>query len=148
MKHDTKRHVNQNEGKIPKMDDWRKEAGRRLARAMKEREWGPADLAAAVDYFVSPQAISNYVSGFRGLKVDVAKALAQALGNVSAAYLMTLDDEPQHSQPLQPDERALLDNYNAADERGKRSIRSVADAQRPEPMNGGDHPTKVATKSS
>ena len=64
------------------------------------------------------------------MPVEVAKAFAKALGNTSSAYLMTLDDAP--IPPLPPDEGALLDNYKAADERGRRNIRRAAEQERPQ----------------
>ena len=52
--------------------------------------------------------------------------LARALGNVSAAYLLCVDDDLDH---LNQRERALISNFRAADERGRDTISRIAETQ-------------------
>jgi transcriptional regulator with XRE-family HTH domain len=105
-----------------------KKIGARLKERLDARGWTPTELHLRTNGIVTVAAICNYVSGYRRMPVEVAKAFAEALKNTSSAYLMTLDDVP--TPPLPPDQSALLDNYLAADERGRRKIRSIADEER------------------
>lgn len=74
---------------------------------------------------LSVSRISNYEHGTRKPGIEEAVQLAQALGNISAAEILGIDEESN----LTPQERALLDNFRAADERGKKTIIGVAESQ-------------------
>jgi transcriptional regulator with XRE-family HTH domain len=72
---------------------------------------------------LSKSRISNYEQGIRRLSVEAAKVLAEALGNVSPAYLLCVDDGETKS----PDEMQLLQRYRAADADGKAEIMGLAE---------------------
>jgi transcriptional regulator with XRE-family HTH domain len=69
--------------------------------------------------------ISNYEQGIRRLGLEEAKALAEALGTVSATYLLCLDDEGF----LSVQEQELLRCFRQTDERGRETILDVARGQ-------------------
>lgn len=57
--------------------------------------------------------------------IEAALELAKALGSVSAAYLLYLDDEGR----LIDRERKLLERFRKADERGKDAILRLAEIE-------------------
>jgi len=107
------------------------EIGRRLRAARHAQKLSLAQLAALTNS-LSKSRISNYEQGIRRMGIEEAQALTRALGSVTATYLLCLDDEPQ----LTVDELELLRNYRAADERGKETIRRLAESQ-VQYQNGG-----------
>lgn len=107
----------------PGMDD-KKETGRRIRGLRNEHGWTLQDLSRETGGALSKSRISNYEQGLRGIGVYEARLLARALGT-TAAYLLLIEPEDY----LPPDERTLLQKYRASDDRGKKSIQSVADAQ-------------------
>lgn len=104
----------------------KKESGRRLrasriAAGFRTLE----DLAAASGDRFSVSRLGNYEIGHRAMSPEVAKELA-VLVRRSAAWLLCLDDDD-----LKPDEKALLSNYRAADDRGKSTISRIAETESP-----------------
>lgn len=104
----------------------KRESGRRLREArisagLKTLE----ELAAASGDRFSVSRLGNYEVGHRAMSPEVAKELA-ALVNRSAAWLLCLDDDV-----IKPDEKALLSNYRAADDRGKKTISRIAETESP-----------------
>ena len=65
--------------------------------------------------------ISNYEQGIRHLGMDEAQILAQALGTVSALYLLYLDDEGF----LSDQEQELVRCFRRTDKRGRETIVGV-----------------------
>jgi hypothetical protein len=57
--------------------------------------------------------------------LEEAQELALALGSVTPTYLLCLDD----TDPLSEPERALVERFRLADERGRETILRIADAQ-------------------
>ncbi|MBK1699641.1 transcriptional regulator [Thiococcus pfennigii] len=100
------------------------EIGRRLRAARHAQRLSLAQLAALTKS-LSKSRISNYEQGIRRMGIEEAQTLARALGSVTATYLLCLDDEPQ----LTIDELELLRSYRAADERGRDTIRQLAEIQ-------------------
>jgi transcriptional regulator with XRE-family HTH domain len=74
---------------------------------------------------LSKSRISNYEQGIRRRGLEEATMLAQALGTVSASYLLCLDDEGFLSEQ----EWELLRCYRRTDERGRETILGVARSQ-------------------
>ncbi|KAA6183650.1 helix-turn-helix transcriptional regulator [Thiohalocapsa marina] len=68
--------------------------------------------------------ISNYEQGLRRLRIESAEILAQALGNVTTAHLLCLDEGELR---LNDEEQRLLEVYRSADELGRATIMGVAD---------------------
>lgn len=66
--------------------------------------------------------ISNYEQGIRRMGTEEALALADALGSVSAAHLLCVDDD----HVLSPDERRLLERYRSLTIEAKASLRQLA----------------------
>jgi transcriptional regulator with XRE-family HTH domain len=81
-------------------------------------------LAERTDGQVSAAMISGYEGSQRRIGIEEARVLAKALGTVTPAYLLCVEE----SMPLAPDETALLDMYRAADARGRALIREKAAA--------------------
>ena len=69
--------------------------------------------------------VSIYEQGIRRMGLEEARMLADALGTVSAVYLLRLDDKGV----LSGQERELLKYFRRTDERGKATILRVAESQ-------------------
>ena len=113
-----------------------RDIGLRLRKARRGQGLSLEDLAVRTDRALSRSRISNYEQGLRRLGLEEAMQLAQALGTLSAAEILGLDDEDF----LAGEERNLLGLFRGADARGKEEIlhvaRSVAD------LDGGDRRTE------
>lgn len=101
-----------------------KQIGLRLRAARKAQSLSLAALAARTSS-LSKSRISNYEQGLRRMGLEEAQLLAAALGNVTATYLLCLENEGQMSER----EGALLEHYRQADERGKETILRIAESQ-------------------
>ena len=102
----------------------KEEIGRRIREARKERKLTQSNVCELVAG-LQVSTLSNWEQGLREMGVDEAKRLAPVLG-VSAAYLLTLTDEPA-SEAISDDERHLLELYRHADERGHDAILGAAE---------------------
>lgn len=80
-----------------------------------------AALVRELDW-LTPQALSAYVTGERMLSLDRTIKLAEFL-KVKPAYLLCLEDS------LTKREEALLNAYRHTDERGKQTIQRVAESE-------------------
>ncbi len=85
--------------------------GRRLRAAREARALSLAALAELTGGRYSKSRISNYELGLRRLPIEGAQSLAEALGNVSAAHLLCLDQNCAAG----PEEAELLRNFRALD---------------------------------
>jgi len=74
---------------------------------------------------LSKSRISNYEQGIRRLGIEEALTLAEALGTVSATYLLYLDDEGF----LSDEEQELVRWFRKTDDRGRETILELAEAQ-------------------
>ena len=74
--------------------------------------------------------IANYEHGTRAMDLEIVKQLSEILGVDPAWLACFIDDDDQ----MKPTERALLQNYRATDERGRRLISRVAEEELPNPM--------------
>jgi transcriptional regulator with XRE-family HTH domain len=68
--------------------------GRRLARTRVSRGLTLAQLAERTNGVCSKSQISNYERGIRRMSVESAWALAAALGDITPAWLLFLDEGP------------------------------------------------------
>lgn len=67
---------------------------------------------------LSKSRISNYEQGIRRLSIEAAQMLASALGSVSVAHLLCLDEPTA----LAPRERDLVAQFRALDEPGRSAL--------------------------
>lgn len=100
--------------------------GKRLRAAREACGLSVQQLADRTDGALLKSRIGNYEQGIRRPSIEVACALAEALGNASAAYLLGVDDV---NAGFSADEMSLLDRFRAADETGRKTIIAVAETQ-------------------
>jgi transcriptional regulator with XRE-family HTH domain len=98
--------------------------GSRLRAARQARGFSLSRLAEQTGGHYSKSRISNYEQGLRRMSVEAALALAEALGNVSAAQLLCVEGG---ETPLarDPDEMQLLEAFRAKDPDGQRQALSA-----------------------
>ncbi|MBK1632846.1 hypothetical protein CKO31_19255 [Thiohalocapsa halophila] len=108
-----------------------REIGRRLRAARHARGLSLAGLAALTDGLYGKSRISNYEQGLRRPSVEGAQALAEALGNVSAAYLLCL--EGGEATAMSAEEMRLLDAFRRADADWQQRVLDCAHAVQLEP---------------
>ncbi len=100
--------------------------GLRLRAARHARKLSLSELAALTDGAYGKSRISNYEQGLRRLSVEGAHALADALGNVSAAQLLGLEE--RQTLAISADETRLLDAFRQADPDWQRRVLDCAHA--------------------
>ncbi|WP_295541173.1 helix-turn-helix domain-containing protein [uncultured Thiohalocapsa sp.] len=105
--------------------------GLRLRAARHARRLSLAELAELTDGVYSKSRISNYEQGIRRLSVEGAQSLARALGNVSAAYLLCLNEDEATS--FTEDELLLLDVFRQVDAPSRRFVLTCAEAVQHQP---------------
>jgi transcriptional regulator with XRE-family HTH domain len=102
--------------------DIKHEIGRRLSTSRDAAGLTLQEVCDAVPG-LSTSRLSNYEQGTRTLPVQFAKLIAPILG-VTADWLLTLtNDTPD------PQEQCLLDHWRHTDDRGRRAILRVAEAE-------------------
>ena len=104
--------------------DLTKKIGQRLRAARHAQGLSLSELSTRTGS-LSKSRISNYEQGIRRMGLEEAQELALALGSVTPTYLLCLDD----TDPLSEPERALVERFRRADERGRETILRIADAQ-------------------
>jgi len=109
----------------PEVQDLTTKIGLRLRAARNDQKLSLQALSDRIGGRLSKSRISNYEQGLRRPGIEEAKILAQALGTVSATYLLYLDDE----EFLTAQERELLRRFRKTDERGRETILGVAESQ-------------------
>lgn len=102
--------------------DIRKEVGQRLKRARQQKGMVLRQVCEQVPHLTESK-LGNYERGYRMPDLDMLKLLANVLGT-HAAYLATFDDDP-----IDPRERAVLDCFRQADQRGKDAILRTAELE-------------------
>jgi len=100
----------------------RKKTARRLAYARRRKHLTLLALAKLTNGRISKSRISNYEQGIRTMPTHVACILAEALGDVSAAYLLGLMETPS----LNSDAELLLDAYQKSGTEGRRRLLETA----------------------
>ena len=99
--------------------------GDRLRAARHAQGLSLTQLSERTDGSYSKSRISNYEQGIRRLGIEGAQTLAQALGSVSAAYLLCVDED----EVLAEDEKRLIECFRNSDQRGKQTILDISKAQ-------------------
>jgi len=92
--------------------------GQRLRAARHAQGLSLMQLSERTAGNLSKSRISNYEQGIRRMGLEEAQALSAALGTVSAAYLLCLDDEGFLSEQ----EQTLLTQFRRADSRRRKAI--------------------------
>ena len=100
--------------------------GLRLRAARQARRFSLVELAARTNGHYSKSRISNYEQGLRRLSVEGAECLAEALGNVNAAYLLCVNED--EATNFTQDELLLLDLFRETDVVSKRFLLICAEA--------------------
>jgi transcriptional regulator with XRE-family HTH domain len=98
--------------------------GLRLRKARQAQNLSLSQLSVRTDGVLSKSRISNYEQGLRRPGIEEARALATALGTVSATFLLCLDDEGF----LSDQEGELVRLFRETDQRGRDAI--IARSQR------------------
>ncbi|NBC13297.1 MAG: helix-turn-helix domain-containing protein [Gammaproteobacteria bacterium] len=83
--------------------------GQRLRAAREARGLSLSQLADLTGGLYSKPRISNYEQGLRRVTIEGAQVLCEALGNVSVAHILCVDDHCAAS----PEETALLAGFRA-----------------------------------
>ena len=117
----------ENRSLYPDWVDTKSEIGRRLAQARKAQRMTLQNVCDLVSG-LGVSTLNSYELGTRTLPIDIAKKLSP-IYRVSAAFLLTVSNDRT--------EDALLDMYRHADERGKATIRRVAESESPS-LNSND----------
>lgn len=105
------------------------EIGQRLRAARHGQKLSLAQLSARTNG-LSKSRISNYEQGLRRMGIEEAIELSQALGGVTPAYLLCIEGD----SALDAEEWQLINGFRSTDERGRRTILSVIEAQGPQPV--------------
>jgi transcriptional regulator with XRE-family HTH domain len=92
--------------------------GLRLRAARHDQGLSLMQLSERTGGSLSKSRISNYEQGIRRMGLEEAKALSAALGSVTPAYLLCLDDDGLLSEQ----EQTLLGHFRAADARGRKAL--------------------------
>jgi transcriptional regulator with XRE-family HTH domain len=99
--------------------------GDRVRAARLARGLSLADLSALTGDSLSVSSISHYELGQRRLSIEAARTLARALGGMSAAYLLCLEEDGAPAK-VDADEARLLAAFRAMDAEGRRQVLTVA----------------------
>ncbi len=68
------------------------EIGSRIREARRRRAWTLDELSLFTHRAITPSRLANYERGIRRPGIEEAEALASAFGDVSAAWLLTLEE--------------------------------------------------------
>ena len=101
------------------------EIGQRLRDARKSKGLSLRGLSELTGCAVSVSRLNNYERGIRRLSIEAARALANALGTCTPAYLLCVDDP----LTLNADEIALLQKYRETDAQGRALVLKRAEAE-------------------
>jgi transcriptional regulator with XRE-family HTH domain len=99
--------------------------GERLRAERNRHNLSRSELCELAGGEVSKSRIRDFEKGIRRMGLESAVSLAQALGDVTPAYLLCLDD----SGPFSEDERTLVLNYRLADDMGRSTLLKFSQAQ-------------------
>jgi transcriptional regulator with XRE-family HTH domain len=109
----------------PNKTDLTAKIGRRLRAARTAEKLSLSELSTRTGGLLGKSRISNYEQGIRRVGLEEAQMLSEALGNVSATYLLCLDEEGF----LSDQERELVRCFRNTDERGRETVLGVARSQ-------------------
>jgi len=97
----------------------------RLRAARVAQGLSLAQLSERTAGALSKSRIGNYEQGIRRMGIEQAITLAKALGTVSAAHLLAIDEE---ELVLSPEEQRLLAAFRAADAAGRARLLELSQA--------------------
>ncbi len=99
--------------------------GQRLREARHRAGWSLTTLSERTGGQLSKSRISNYEQGIRRMGIQEARLLATALGTVTPAFLLCIED----ALDLTADERDLIKHYRATDAQGRAAVAKTAAAE-------------------
>ena len=102
-----------------------KAIGERLRDACEATGLSLSRLSERTDERLCKSRISNYEQGTRRMGIEEARLLAAALGTVTPAFLLCIEDPLN----LSADELDLLRHYRAIDAMGRIEVRKRAGAE-------------------
>ena len=82
--------------------------GQRLTSTRIRHGWSIEELALHTNGIISKSRISNFEAGLRRPDIEIAEILATAFGDVSAAWLLTLENGPETRSVLLEDKRPTI----------------------------------------
>lgn len=97
----------------------------RLRAARNAQNLSLAQLSERTAGALSKSRIGNYEQGIRRMGIEQAIILAKALGTVSPAYLLGLDDQ---ELGLSPEEQRLIAAFRATDDAGRARLLELSQA--------------------
>lgn len=80
--------------------------GQRIRTTRERYHLSIAELATRTDGHLSPSRIANFEAGIRRPGIEEIEAIAAAFGDVSAAWLLTLDAGTANDTGLVSDQQA------------------------------------------
>lgn len=98
--------------------------GQRLRTERKSLNLSLSELSERTET-LSKSRISNYEQGIRRVGLEEARILADALGTVTPAYLLCLEDTRGSDSP---EERSLIQYFRASDDRHRRLMLNMAES--------------------
>ena len=98
--------------------------GQRLRAERKSLKLSLADLSERTGT-LSKSRISNYEQGIRRMGLEEARILADALGTVTPAYLLCLEDTRGSESP---EEQSLIRYFRESDDRHRRLMLNMAES--------------------
>ena len=102
-----------------------REIGERLRYARHSKGLSLGQISALTGGALSKSRISNYELGIRGMSVEAARLLADALGTCTPAFLLCVEDHLN----LTADEIDLIQTYRATDAKGQALVRKKANGE-------------------
>jgi transcriptional regulator with XRE-family HTH domain len=102
-----------------------REIGERLRYARHSKGLSLGQISALTGGALSKSRIGNYELGIRGMSVEAARLLADALGTCTPAFLLCVEDHLN----LTADEIDLIQTYRATDAKGQALVRKKANGE-------------------
>ncbi|WP_374235786.1 MULTISPECIES: helix-turn-helix domain-containing protein [unclassified Thiocapsa] len=87
--------------------------GHRLASTRIRHGWSIEEIALYTNGAISKSRISNFEAGLRRPDIEIAEILATAFGDVSAAWLLTLENGPNSTTEEPNGEPTRLGGYGS-----------------------------------
>ncbi len=82
--------------------------GQRIAATRLRHGWSIQDLSEHTNGAVSRSRLANFEAGLRRPDIEVVEILADVFGDVSAAWLLTLENGPETKSVLPEEKRPTI----------------------------------------
>ncbi len=87
--------------------------GQRIAETRKRHGWSIQELSDHTNGAISRSRLANFEAGLRRPDIELVEILADVFGDVSAAWLLTLENGPNSSKERPKDEPTRLGGYGS-----------------------------------